>query len=236
MSSEGTPTRHPTRVALAEDSLIVREGLQELLDREESIDLVATCQDRPTLMSAVEREQPDVVLTDIRMPPTFSDEGIEIANVLRETHSRIGVIVLSQYADPGYVISLFEHGSAGRGYLLKDGIGDAKELVAAVRTVAHGGSVIDPKVVESLVVAQQTREHSRLEDLTPREFEVLRLVAAGKSNKAIADALVLSRRSVEHHISAIFTKLDLVDESEVHRRVRATLLYLADNGAITFDT
>lgn len=222
------------RVALAEDSLLVREGIRGLLEQEPEIDLVATCTDRPTLLAAVERHRPDVVLTDIRMPPSLTDEGIEIANLLRQSHPGMGVIVLSQYADPVYVVSLFEHGSAGRGYLIKDRIGDPSELVDALRTVAEGGSVIDPKVVESLV-ATRSVESSRLSKLTSRELEVLELVAEGRSNRAIAQSLFVTKRAVEHHISSIFSKLGLPNESEVHRRVRAALLFLAERHELSID-
>jgi len=216
----------PIRVMLAEDSLLVREGIQELLERDPRIDLIGVCADAPSLLGSVELDPPDVVITDIRMPPTMTSEGIEIANTLRSSHTALGVLVLSQYADAAYVSSLFQHGSRGRGYLLKDGIGDPDQLVAAVTTVASGGSVVDPRVVESLVSAR-IRDRSPVDDLTARELEVLELVAAGKSNKAIADDLVITKRAVEHHISSIFTKLDLGDESVVHRRVRAVLTYLA---------
>ncbi|HTR32255.1 MAG TPA: response regulator transcription factor [Gaiellaceae bacterium] len=216
----------PIRVTLAEDSLLVREGIQELLERDPRIDLVGVCGDAPSLLGSIERDAPDVVITDIRMPPTMTSEGIEIANTLRSSHSDLGVLVLSQYADAAYVSSLFQHGSRGRGYLLKDGIGDPDQLVAAVATVASGGSVVDPRVVESLVSAR-VRDRSPLDELTTRELEVLELVAAGKSNMAIADELVITKRAVEHHISAIFTKLELGDESVVHRRVRAVLVYLS---------
>lgn len=216
----------PIRVVLAEDSLLVREGITEILERDERVDLVGVFGDAPSVLGSVERDQPDVVITDIRMPPTMTSEGIEIANRLRESHAELGVLVLSQYADAAYVSSLFEHGSQGRGYLLKDGIGDPDQLVAAVTTIAAGGSVVDPRVVESLVSAH-TRESGPLDELTTRELEVLELVTAGKSNKAISEDLVITKRAVEHHISAIFTKLDLGHEAEVHRRVRAVLVYLA---------
>jgi DNA-binding NarL/FixJ family response regulator len=216
----------PIRVVLAEDSLLVREGIRDILDRDDRIDLVGVFGDAPSVLGSVERDPPDVVITDIRMPPTMTAEGIEIANQLRESHLELGVLVLSQYADAAYVSSLFEHGSQGRGYLLKDGIGDPDQLVAAVTTIAGGGSVVDPRVVESLVTAR-TREPSPLDELTSRELEVLELVTAGKSNKAIAEQLVITKRAVEHHISAIFTKLELGDEAEVHRRVRAVLVYLS---------
>jgi DNA-binding NarL/FixJ family response regulator len=219
-------TQIPIRVVLAEDSLIVREGIREILVRDERIDLIGVFEDAPSVLGSVERDPPDVVITDIRMPPTMQAEGIDIANQLRESHAALGVLVLSQYADAAYVSSLFERGSQGRGYLLKDGIGDPDQLVAAVTTIAGGGSVVDPRVVESLVSAR-TRDPSPLDELTGRELEVLELVTAGKSNKAIAEELVITKRAVEHHISAIFTKLELGDEAEVHRRVRAVLVYLS---------
>ncbi len=218
--------RPPTRVILGEDSLIFREGIKELLEQDPRIELLEVCDDQPSVMSAVERRRPDVVITDIRMPPSMTSEGIQIANALRETHTDMGVLVLSQYADAAYVIELFEHGSGRRGYLLKSGIGSAHELANAVTTIADGGSVVDPQVVEALVAARQEHE-GPLAALTSREIEVLALVAEGRSNRAIADELVITTRAVEHHISAIFMKLDLGDEAQVHRRVRASLLYLS---------
>jgi DNA-binding NarL/FixJ family response regulator len=218
--------RPPTRVILGEDSLIFREGIKELLEQDPRIELLEVCDDQPSVMRAVERRRPDVVITDIRMPPSMTSEGIQIANALRETHTDIGVLVLSQYADAAYVIELFEHGSGRRGYLLKSGIGSADELANAVTTIAEGGSVVDPHVVEALVAARHDQS-GPLSALTSREIEVLALVAEGRSNRSIAEDLVITTRAVEHHISAIFTKLDLGDEAQVHRRVRAALVYLS---------
>jgi DNA-binding NarL/FixJ family response regulator len=216
----------PTRVILGEDSLIFREGIKELLDQDPRIELLEVCEDQPSVMSAVERRRPDVVITDIRMPPSMTSEGIQIAKALRDSHSDMGVLVLSQYADAAYVIELFEHGSGRRGYLLKSGIGSADQLAHAVKTIADGGSVVDPHVVEALVAARHGQD-GPLDALTSREVEVLALVAEGRSNRSIADELVITTRAVEHHISAIFTKLDLGDEAQVHRRVRASLVYLS---------
>jgi DNA-binding NarL/FixJ family response regulator len=171
------------------------------------------------------------VLTDIRMPPTQRDEGIAIAQRLRGTHPEVGVIVLSQYADPGYVLALLEGGSARRGYLLKDRLADRRKLIDAIDEVGRGGSVIDGDVVEALVAAQKAKDRSPLDALTPRELEILGEVAAGKSNAAIAEALVITKRAVEHHIGSIFSKLDLPDEAEVSRRVTATLLFLSETGS-----
>ncbi len=218
-----------TAVVLAEDSFIVREGIRMLLESTEEVDLVAAVEDYDELMTAVEDSQPDVVITDIRMPPTRTDEGIRAALEIRESRPETGVVVLSQYAEPGYVLALFEHGTAGLAYLLKERVGDLDELLAAVGQVAQGGSVIDPKVVEVLVAARATRGRSKLDRLTAREQEVLKHVAEGKTNAAIARDLYLSERAVEKHINSIFTKLDLSFEADVNKRVRAVVLWLAEH-------
>jgi DNA-binding NarL/FixJ family response regulator len=216
------------RLVVADDSLLIREGIRQMLEGEADIELVAICDDRDSLLRAIETHRPDVVLTDVRMPPGHENEGIAVANALRRTHPETGVIVLSQYAEPGYVVALLEGGSARRGYLLKDRLSDRFQLVAAIEEVAAGGSVVDSKVVEALVAAHAGKDRSPLDALTPREHEILAEVAVGKSNAAISDSLVITKRAVEHHISSIFAKLDLPDESEVSRRVTATLLFLAE--------
>ncbi len=216
-------------VVLAEDSFIVREGIRMLLGATEEIDLVATCENYDELLTAVEDERPDAVITDIRMPPTRTDEGIRAALQIRADYPEIGVVVLSQYAEPGYVLSLFEHGTAGLAYLLKERVGDLGELVGAVRQVMRRGSVIDPKVVEVLVAARAAKAGSKLERLTPREREVLEHVAEGQTNAAIARDLYLSERAVEKHINSIFTKLDLGFTEDVNKRVRAVVLWLAEH-------
>jgi DNA-binding NarL/FixJ family response regulator len=215
-------------VVLGEDSLIMREGLQQLLAGSPTVEVVATCADFDSLLATVEKEQPDVVLTDIRMPPSNVDEGIELAARLRESHPEIGVVVLSQYSEPGYVLHLLESGSDRRGYLLKEHVHDRGQLVSAIDTVARGGSVIDPKIVEVLVAARARAERSPLAQLTPREREVLAEIAEGKSNTAIADSLVLTKRAVEKHINSIFMKLGLAGADDVSKRVKATLLFLAE--------
>ena len=215
------------RVVLAEDNYLVREGVRQLIEAQEGIELVAACADLPSLELAVEEHLPDVVLTDIRMPPGFRDEGLRLAEQLRETHPQIGVVVLSQYAEPDYALALLEKGAAGRAYLLKDRIGDVGQLVTAIREVAAGGSVIDPAVVEVLVAARARVHASPIEELTPREREVLQQIAEGKNNAAIATSLSLTERAVEKHINAIFSKLGLSEEHDIHRRVKATLTYLA---------
>jgi DNA-binding NarL/FixJ family response regulator len=217
------------RVVVAEDSLIVREGLEQLLDASATVDVVAACGDVESLFDAIEREDPDVVLTDIRMPPTKTDEGIVAATRLRETHPQIAVIVLSQYSEPSYVLRLLEAGSDRRGYLLKERVHDRSQLVSAIDTVARGGSVIDPKVVEVLVTAKARAERSPLAQLTSREREVLAEIAEGKSNSAVAESLVLTKRAVEKHINSIFMKLGLANEHEVSKRVKATLLFLSED-------
>lgn len=218
------------RVTLADDNLIVREGLEQMLAGETEIEVVASCVDLPSLLAAVEAESPDVVLTDIRMPPSQGDEGIRVATVLRGTHPEIGVIVLSQYDDPDDVLALLELGSESRGYMLKERIHDRAQLVDAIETVAEGGSVIDPRVVDVLVAARSRGASSLLTELTPRELEVLAEIAQGKSNHAIGESLVLTKRAVEKHIHSIFLKLGLTDAEDVSKRVKASLLFLADEG------
>ena len=218
----------PIRVALAEDNYLVREGVRQLIASEPELELVAACNDLDSLLKAVEEHHPDVVLTDIRMPPTGTDEGIRAAEQLRERHPRTGVVVLSQYSEPEYALALLEKGAAGRAYLLKERVSDIEQLVNAIREVARGGSVIDPKVVEALVAARTRRSQSKFAELTPREHEVLAAMAQGKNNAAIASGLFLTERAVEKHINAIFSKLELGEEQDVHRRVKAVLLYLSE--------
>jgi DNA-binding NarL/FixJ family response regulator len=213
---------------LADDSLIVREGIEQLLAESPTVDVVASCGDIRSLTEAIEREQPDVVLTDIRMPPDQTDEGIRVAAELRLAHPEIGVVVLSQYAEPEYVLALLDDGSDRRGYLLKERVHHRGALVSAIDSVARGGSVIDPKIVEVLVAQRARAERSPLSDLTEREREVLAEIATGKSNSAIADSLVLTKRAVEKHINAIFMKLGLAASDDVSKRVKATLMFLAE--------
>ena len=215
---------------MADDHYLVREGVRQLLESEPEIDIVATCDDLQSLLAAVDSECPDVVLTDIRMPPERRDEGIQAAVRLRETHPEIGVVVLSQFAEPGYALALLEDGTARRGYLLKERVDDLDQLVGAIRQVAAGGSVIDPKVVESLVARKARAESSPLNELTARERDVLREMAEGKNNAAIAQVLFLTERSVENVIHSIFVKLGIGFEPSVHKRVKAVILYLAEEG------
>jgi len=217
------------RVVLADDNLLVRQGVQRLLEAQDDIEVAATCADLDTLLAAVEAERPDVVLTDIRMPPTGLDEGIRAAERLRTSHPSVGVVVLSQHDDAAYAVALLGAGSGRRAYLLKDRVADPESLVGAIREVARGGSVIDPKVVETLVAARAQAAHSPLGELTPREREVLAEMAQGKNNAAIARALVLTPRAVEKHINAIFAKLPLGEDSGVDRRVKAVLLFLSES-------
>jgi DNA-binding NarL/FixJ family response regulator len=216
------------RVVLAEDQYLVREGVRRLLDTHDDLEVVAVCEDLGSLLEAVAVTQPDVVLTDIRMPPGNTDEGIQAAIALRETHPEVGVVVLSQYASPGYVLALLEGGSERRAYLLKERVTDLEQLVAAIEAVADGGSVLDSKVVEALVAANARGGDSPLNALTPRERDVLREMAEGKNNAAIGEALVLTERSVEKVIHSIFLKLGLTWEPAVHKRVKAVVLYLAE--------
>jgi DNA-binding NarL/FixJ family response regulator len=219
----------PIRLVLADDHYLVREGVRRLLETEPDLEIAAVCADLGSLLAAVDAERPDVVVTDIRMPPGNADEGIQAAARLRETHPGVGVVVLSQYANPSYALALLEHGSEGRAYLLKERVGDVEQLVSAIRAVAEGGSVVDPKVVEALVAQNARADDSPLNQLTPRERDVLREMAEGKNNAAIADSLVLTERSVEKVIHSIFLKLGLTWETSVHRRVKAVVLYLAES-------
>lgn len=219
----------PVRIVLAEDHYLVREGVRRLLDTQPDLEVSAVSGDLHSLLAAVQAERPDVVVTDVRMPPGDRDEGIQAAERLRETDPTVGVLVLSQYASPDYALALLRHGSAGRGYLLKERVTDLGQLVAAIKSVAEGGSVIDPKVVEALIAEGGRPEASRLHELTPRERDVLREMASGKNNAAIAEVLILSERSVEKVINSIFQKLDLTWETTVHKRVKAVVLYLAES-------
>jgi DNA-binding NarL/FixJ family response regulator len=225
----GRPPEPTLRVVLADDSYLLREALLRVLAEADGIDVVATCGDRDTLYAAVEEERPDVVVTDIRMPPGSSDEGLQVADRLRDSHPGVGVVVLSQYAEPQYGLKLLNRGSDGRAYLLKDRVRYRGQLVSAIETVARGGSMIDAKVVDALFIARTAAENSPLTELTPRELEILSYVARGHSNQAIADELVLTKRAVEKHINAIFLKLGLQDALDVSRRVKAALMYLTEH-------
>lgn len=215
------------RLMIADDTYLIREALEQILGDSHSIDVVGTYADRDALLEAIDAAPPDAVITDIRMPPTGTDEGIQVARVLREKHPQIGVVVLTQFADPSYVMALLESGSSGRAYLLKERISAPVQLVSAVQTVVAGGSVVDPKVVEVLVRARTIGPSSPLSALTPREHEVLAQLAEGKSNTAIAEALVLTRRAVEKHINSIFAKLELPRPQDISRRVTAALMFLS---------
>jgi DNA-binding NarL/FixJ family response regulator len=218
------------RIVVGEDSLLIREGVRELLAGDSEVDVVAAVADLPALRAACEHERPHVVLTDIRMPPTRTDEGIRFAGELRESHPEVGVVVLSQFADPSYALALLEHGSDRRAYLLKDRLHNRAELTAAIRAVATGGSMIDPKIVEGLVAARARADRSPLNELTAREREVLAEIAQAKSNTAIAESLVLTKRAVEKHINSIFLKLGLADAQDVSKRVKAALMLLSAPG------
>jgi DNA-binding NarL/FixJ family response regulator len=217
------------RAVLAEDHALLRQGLERLLQAADDVELVGTAVDLPSLEALIEAESPDVVVTDIRMPPTGTDEGIRIAAQLRTDRPGCGVVVLSQHAEAAYALALLGDGSHGRAYLLKERVADLDELLGAVREVAAGGSRIDPEVVEQLVNANRRAPASELSRLTPRETEVLGEMASGKSNAAIAATLVLSERAVEKHTNSIFSKLGLSEERDVNRRVKAVLVYLHDH-------
>jgi DNA-binding NarL/FixJ family response regulator len=214
------------RVVLAEDNALLRQGVEKLIGQQDGLELVGTADDLPGLLALVEEVGPDVVVTDIRMPPSGTDEGIQAAAHLREHHPEIGVVVLSQYANPEYALALLADGSARRAYLLKETIAGVDELATAIRTVAEGGSVVDPAVVDALVGASAPRRPSDLDRLTAREMETLAEMAQGKNNAAIAASLFLSERAVEKHTNAIFSKLGLTEEEDVNRRVKAVLIYL----------
>jgi DNA-binding NarL/FixJ family response regulator len=218
----------PIRVAVAEDAYVIREFLTAVLGAAPEVELVAVCTDGKELESAIRSWTPEVVITDIRMPPSRSDEGIRIANELRDSNPEIGVIVLSQYAEPAYALSLLEGGTGRRAYLLKERIRDRVELIDAIQTVADGGAVIDPLIVDVLIEARSRVAHSRLSSLTPRERELLAEIAAGKTNGAIAKSLYLTKRAVEKHVNSIFSKLGLAESEDVSRRVMATLIYLSE--------
>jgi DNA-binding NarL/FixJ family response regulator len=214
-------------VVLAEDNTLLREGISRLIEADAELELVGVASNLPELLALVVEHEPDVVVTDIRMPPTGTDEGIQAASWLREHQPKVGVVVLSQYTAPAYALALLEEGSAGRAYLLKEQVAGANELVQTIRIVAGGGSVIDPLVVDVLVQARARHHKSDLEWLTPRESEILAEMAQGKSNGAIAKSLNVSERAVEKHSNAIFSKLGLSEERDLNRRVKAVLLYLS---------
>ncbi|MGH3646870.1 MAG: LuxR C-terminal-related transcriptional regulator [Micromonosporaceae bacterium] len=217
------------RIVAAEDSYLIREGLRLLLAGEGDLDLVASVETLPDLLAAVGEHSPEVVLTDIRMPPGNRDEGIQAAEHLATSHPGLGVVVLSQYVEPEFALRLFDQGAGGRAYLLKERVGDLRQVRHAIQTVHGGGTVLDALVVDALVTARVRRANSTLSRLTARELEVLGLMATGLSNAAIATQLTLTERTVEKHIAAVLQKLDLDStDAEVHRRVRAVLLYLSE--------
>ena len=220
----------PVRIVFAEDNYLVREGTASLLAGVDEIDLVAAVEDLPGLLAAVEEVAPEAVLTDIRMPPTNTMEGIDAARRIRAEHPGVGVVVLSQYAEEEYAYELLKDGAAGLGYLLKERVADVDELVRALTEVARGGSVLDPKVVEALVARKDRMARSPLAQLTEREREVLSEMAQGKNNAAIAASLFLTERAVEKHINSLFHKLGLTEETEGHRRVLAVLAFLREEG------
>ena len=217
------------RIVVAEDSYLVREGVVRLLDSQDDLEIAGVAEDYDSLLATVGETKPDVVLTDIRMPPTGTDEGIRAANAIREAHPDVGGVVLSQFVEPGYALALLEHGSERRAYLLKERVSDIDQVLRAVREVAQGGSVIDPKVVEALVEARARTRGSPIDGLTPREREVLAEMAQGRNTAGVAGALGLSERAVEKHINSVFSKLGLSEEPDVHRRVKAVLLYLSSD-------
>lgn len=213
-------------VVLAEDAFIVREGVRTVLE-DAGYDLRAAVETYDELIAAVAEHTPDVVITDIQMPPTKTDEGVRAAREIREAHPETGVVVLSQYVEPEYALKLFGAGADGLAYLLKERLGDLQQLEHAINEVQSGGSVIDSRVVDALIEAR-SKPKSPMHRLTDREREVMTEIAQGRTNASIAETLFLSERAVEKHINSIFTKLDLLPEKETNRRVRAVLLFLAD--------
>jgi DNA-binding NarL/FixJ family response regulator len=218
------------RVVFAEDNYLVREGTSALLAEVEDVELVGTASDRDGLLAAVEEHRPEAVLTDIRMPPTNTTEGIDAARTIRADHPETGVVVLSQYSEEEYAYELLRDGASGLGYLLKERVSDIEEVARALREVAAGGSVLDPKVVEGLVGRRAREERSPLRHVTEREREVLSLMAEGKNNAGIARSLFLTERAIEKHINSLFHKLGLSEEPDVHRRVTAVLTFLRERG------
>ena len=218
-------------VVVADDSFLVLEAIRSLLAEEPGVEVVEACSDPHTARAAIDAHDPDALVTDIRMPPNGEDEGIVLANELRNSHPELGVVVLSQYSDPRYSLELLADGSDRRAYLLKDRVHDRNQLLGAIRAVVRGDSVVDAKVVDRLIRARGRAEHSPVAQLTPREQQILAEIAQGKSNAAIAEALHLTKRAVEKHIHAIFMKLGFSDAADISRRVKATLLYLADEPA-----
>ena len=225
----GDPRGRVIRLVSAEDSYLVREGTRLLIENQDDLELVASVGSYDALMQAVEANDPDVVLTDIRMPPTETDEGIRAAEALAEQRPNVGVVVLSQYVEPEWALRLFDGGARGRAYLLKERIGDLRELRNAIEQVDRGGTVLDPLVVDALVTARRAKRRSLLDRLTPRETDVLALIAQGRANAAIAEELSMSGKAVQKHVGAILAKLELhPDNAQIDRRVRAVLLYLAE--------
>lgn len=222
--------RDPIRIALAEDDLLVREGAASLLATVDDMIVVGTADGPDALRALVDEHEPDVVLLDIRMPPTHTTEGIDVALELRGRYPHLGVVILSQYADPEYALELLEGGSESVAYLLKERLGDSGQLTDTIRTVAGGGSVLDPRIVEGLLDEQRRSRDPRLAELTPRETEVLAAMASGRSNASIAEMLSITERSVEKHSSSIFAKLGLSETTELNRRVAAVVYFLQRRG------
>jgi len=227
VAGESHPHR-PLRVVIAEDSYLIREVLTTTLSAAPEVELVAVCSNGKELQVALARWHPNVIVTDIRMPPSGNDEGIRVAAALRDTDPEVGVVILSQYAEPAYALALLERGTGRRAYLLKERIRDRQDLVDAIAAVARGGSVIDPHIVDLLIEARSKAAQSRVSELTAREREILTEIASGRSNAAIAKSLVLTKRAVEKHVNSILAKLDLPETEDVSRRVKAALIFLAD--------
>jgi DNA-binding NarL/FixJ family response regulator len=221
----------PTRIVVAEDNLLVREGLVSLISTVPELEVVGTCASLPELLEAVDRHRPDVVLTDIRMPPDHQDEGIRAAALLRNSHPDLGVVVLSQFVEPAYALALFDDGTRGRGYVLKDRVDEVDRLADAIETVRLGGSFIDDEVIDALVRSRTRMVDSPISVLTERELDVLTEMATGATNSVVADRLGVSEHAVEKHSNSIFAKLGLTEDVEINRRVKAVLVFLSGASA-----
>jgi len=228
MTTPSSPSA-PLRVVVADDELLVREGAKSVLASVPWVTVTGTAGDAVELLALIDTDPPDAVLLDVRMPPTYTTEGIQAAHLIRSRYAGTGVVILSQHADPEYALELLRHGSRGLAYLLKERLGRPAQLAEALLEVANGGSILDPKVVDGLMAAQHRRSRSRLHGLTEREHEVLTLMATGRTNAAIAQALVLSERAVEKHSNSIFRKLGLRADLDINQRVGAVLFLLERN-------
>jgi DNA-binding NarL/FixJ family response regulator len=223
----------PLRVLIAEDAYLMREGTRRLLEEQDDVEVIGTAGTLDGVLTEARRLQPDVVLMDVKMPPTHTTEGIDAAHAIKAERPETGIVMLTQHDDEEYVWALLESGVAGYGYLHKIRVGDVEQLVRALHEVAAGGSVLDPRIVDTLLARRSRKPGSPLAGLTPAELDVLRLMAEGRSNQAIADALFVSLGTVEKRIAAVFAKLGLRHEADLNRRVAAVLIYLRESATGT---